>query len=169
MNKYLMLVAAALVAGPSISTAANSGHAVISPHGISPGGSYCDLIDLTWQGDHYADVHDWTPCGLSSASFGMGIAGYTKNIPGRKTKENNVSLSDYYVGDVEAGYDVDFQIGLPLKSGSYFNGYYTINGVDVVQYITGYYIIESPDDKSSRAGTRPSTIDALRAYIAKHN
>ena len=158
MNKYLMLSAAALVATTAGgTTSATAGTAVIVEHNGSV--TYCDQIDLSWSGKLYADIHDWTPCGISSKSKGMGVAAGSK-----KSGKENVSLSDYYVGDVSAGYYVDFQLGLPVKSGKEFNGYYTTDGTGVTQYIAGSYTLGAPGEKHNS----PSTIDALRQFIKSH-
>ena len=74
MNKYLMLSAAASVChvGLAIAKSAGSGSVHLVAH--SPGGaSYCDTYTITWSGNNYADVVDWTPCFISSHSNGMGI------------------------------------------------------------------------------------------------
>jgi hypothetical protein len=158
---------AATTAATCPSLASTSGTATIIEHSGS-GVTYCDQIDLTWSGNNYADIHNWTPCGISSESHGMGIQGYTAGVTDKKKKKtskpNNVALSDYYVGDVDAGYDVDFQLGLPLKNGGAFNGLYTTNGTSVTQYITGSYSLGTPGETHKG----PSTIDALRAYLKAH-
>lgn len=166
MNKFLMmsLAAVAATAGATVTASATEivGHS-------SGGGSYCDTITMTLSGsNNYADVHDWTPCGLSSVSYGMGISGNTAKIPGKKkkAKPNNVALSDYYVGDVAAGYLVDFQVGLPLKNGGSFNAYYTKDGVSITQYINGTYGVVGAGEKHQGHGK--STIDALREYVKSH-
>ena len=148
MNKYLMMSVAALAAttaATSPSLASSSGTAVLAEHNGTV--TYCDQIDLSWSGNNYADIHNWTPCSISSESKGMGIQGYTAGVTAKKKKggkPNNVALSDYYKGDVSAGYYVDFQIGLPVKSGNAFNGLYTTNGTTVTQYIAGTYSIATP-------------------------
>lgn len=158
MDKYLMLTAAALAAaaGTSTSDAAQSGSAQLALH---VGSTCCsDLIDLTWSGNDYADIHIFTQ--ISSMPKGMGIAAKTRGI-GR-----NVLVSDSYVGDVDAGYYVSFQFGLPVKSGNAFNAYYTTNGMTVNQFLKGYYTVVQPGDAHPKNG--PSTHDALIEYISEH-
>ena len=158
MNNYLMLTAATLAAAAGTSTpnAAQSGSAQLALHA----GSTCcsDLIDLTWSGNDFADIHIFTQ--ISSTPKGMGIAAKTRGV-GR-----NILVSDSYAGDLEAGYYASFQFGLPVKSGKAFNAHYTTNGTTVVQFLKGYYTVLPPGDAHPRSG--PSTHDALIEYISKH-
>lgn len=160
MNKYLMLSAAALVA---TSTSAVARYRVVHlvAHSAT-GGSYCDTYTVYWSGVKYADQVDWRSCGISSTSYGMGISRKTKGFKGRDIGKN-VTISDNYKGDVEAGYQVSWQFGLPFENGKAFNAYYTTDGVNVIQYITGVYFVASAPAHPSKV----STIDALPRRVRR--
>lgn len=161
MNKYLMLSAAALVATSTsaIAKSASSGSASLIVHSPS-GGSYCDTYKVFWSGANYADQVDWTPCGISSHSIGMGVES-------AKKKNKTVAISDSYKGDVGAGFEVDWQFGVPIKSGKVFNAYYTTNGSTVTEYIAnGSYQVVGGARQHVHPG-HVSTISALPTRVQR--
>lgn len=159
MNKYLMLSAAALVSTtiPSIATTPKgSGMVHLVAH--SPGGgSYCDTYTVWWLGENYSDQVCWSCCAVSSTSFGMGILS-------AKKKNKSIAISDNYKGDIDAGFAVDWQFGLPFKSGNAFNAYYTTNGKTVTEYIQGgFYTIGG----APAHPTGISTADVLPRHVRR--
>lgn len=156
MNKYLMLSAAALFASSSSSFAAKGSGSVHLTACSDSGGCYCDVYTVNWSGRSYADQVDWTPCGISSHSYGMGIVS-------AKKKNSTVAISDNYKGDINAGFMVSWQFGIPFANGKIFDSYYTTDGVHVILYAEGaYYISKAPAHPS-----KISTIDALPKRMIK--
>ena len=118
MNRYLMLTAAALLGSTS---GAMAGHVVID-----------NEIDVTWSGKLYAFTD------LSVGDKGMGVAGWTKGIG------KNVALSDYYAGDINAGYYVSVDYQLPFATGKLACRYYTTDGVTVIEAGCSAYTVDAP-------------------------
>jgi hypothetical protein len=158
MNKYLMLTAAALMATATttVTNAKGSGSVHLTAH--SPGGvSYCDTYTVWWSGANYSDQVCWSCCAVASTSYGMGITS-------AKKKNKTVAISDNYRGDVDAGFEVDWQFGIPFKNGGVFNAYYTTNGTTVNEYLKGgYYTIGT----TPAHPTRISTADALPRRVRR--
>jgi hypothetical protein len=156
-----MLSAAALMATATttVTNAKGSGSASLVVHSPS-GASYCDTYKVYWSGANYADQVDWTPCGISSHSIGMGITS-------AKKKNKSIAISDSYKGDTGSGFEVDWQFGIPIQSGKVFNAYYTTNGSSVTEYIAGgsYQVVGG-----ARQHVHPShlsTISALPTRVQK--
>lgn len=158
MNKYLMITAAALLAG---GTGAHAGtHSFV--FGTANGGSTCTSFTVTTGLDGGIDHNGaWAivyhSCNGGS-NFGQGLVEY-----GVKHLGDVADMSDTILGQAYGVYSQQLSVALPrkLKAGKPWSLWLGIDGISSFEMNSGVLL----NDGAGRHGGRKSVLDAVRQLL----
>lgn len=147
MNKYLMLMAAALTATASPTSLAQAGHA-----SIILSGSFCSHWVLDWKGRSYVANIVGYSCN-SAVAHEIGIAGKT-NGTGKNVNFDFPAMTGF------SALSVDLQ--LPVKTGNRWTMYADFDGSVIVAQYGTYAVINGGRTNS---GSRTSVRERLKKLL----
>jgi len=163
MNKYLMMSAAAVLAGTA-STAANASHSFT--FGTAYGGSYCDGGTVLQQTSIWSWAHTNNNC-AGGTSYGIGVLGKAAAVvyPPTATGFKAAVMSDVYFcqNDGLCSWAISYALPKKIKTGQPWVLFIKFSGTSAFLGNYGLLTNASPGHKS-----KVSTVTKMKELIAVH-
>jgi hypothetical protein len=165
MNKYLMLSAAAVLAGTACAAAKT--YCYTLGFGTAGGGSYCDSGMISWNTStaFHGAVRSWKHLNNNCAgatSDGFGILGKTKGLGDYVTVSDDFYAKNYGIYSEQLAYSLPAKI----KDGAKFLMWIAIDGSAFVANTGTLENVGTCQDGRAIGHGRTSTVAGVKALIA---